>query len=54
MGVFLTLIASLALWIVVWGVGLMKSFDAFFIAVLIVLVAATGRVLLPYLPGGRH
>jgi hypothetical protein len=54
MGVFLTLIAALALWVVVWAVDLMKSFDAFFIAVLIVLVAATGRVLLPYLPGGRH
>jgi hypothetical protein len=54
MGVLLTLIAALAAWIVVWGVGLMKSFDAFFIAVLIVLVAATGRVLLPYLPGGRR
>ncbi len=54
MGVFLTMIAALALWIIVWGVGLMKSFDAFFIAVLIILAAATGRVLLPYLPGGRR
>jgi hypothetical protein len=54
MGVLLTLIAALALWIVVWGVGLMKSFDAFFIAMLIVLLAATVRVLIPYLPGSRH
>ena len=29
MGVLLTLIASLALWIVLWGTDLMKSFDAF-------------------------
>ena len=54
MGVFLTLIAALAAWIVVWGTGLMKSFDAFIIAMLIVLLAATVRVLLPYLPGSRH
>ena len=32
MGVFLTMIAALALWIILWGVGLMKSFDAFVIA----------------------
>ena len=54
MGLYLTLIAALAAWIVVWGVGVMKSFDGFFIAVLIILLAATVRVLLPYLPGGRR
>jgi hypothetical protein len=54
MGVLLTLIVALAAWIVVWGVGLMKSFDGFFVAMLIVLLAATGRVLLPYLPGSRR
>ena len=54
MGVFLTMIAALALWIIVWGVGVMKPFDGFLIAVLIILAAATGRVLLPYLPGGRR
>lgn len=54
MGLFLTLIAALALWVIVWGVGLMKSFDAFFIAMLIVLLAAAARVALPYLPGGRR
>ena len=54
MGVLLTLIASLVLWIVLWGTSLMKSFDAFLIAMLIVLLAAAGRVLLPYLPGSRH
>ena len=50
MGVLLTLIVSLVL----WGTSLMKSFDAFLLAMLIVLLAATGRVLLPYLPGGRR
>jgi hypothetical protein len=54
MGTFLTLIAGLVLWIVLWGASIMKSFDAFIIAMLLVLVAATGRILLPYLPGGRR
>ena len=54
MGLFLTLIAALACWVIVWGVGLMKSFDAFFIAMLVVLFAAGTRVLLPYLPGSRR
>jgi len=54
MGLLLTLIASLVLWIVLLATDIMKSFDAFFIAMLIVLAAATGRVLLPYLPGGRR
>ena len=42
MGIFLTLIAGLALWVVLWGTGLMKSFDAFLIGMLLVLLAATG------------
>ena len=54
MGVFLTLIGALALWVVLFSVDLMKSFDAFIVAMLIVLVAAAGRILLAYLPGGRR
>jgi hypothetical protein len=54
MGVLLTSIFALALWIVLWGVDLMKSFDAFVIALLIILAAATAHVVLPYLPGGRR
>jgi hypothetical protein len=53
MGVFLTLIASLTLWIILWGTGLMKSFDAFLIAGMLILLAATTRVVLPYLPGHK-
>ncbi len=54
MGLFYTVMTALALWIVLWGVGLMKSFDAFFVAMLIVLLAASGRILLAYLPGSRR
>jgi hypothetical protein len=54
MGLLLTLIAGLALWIVLWGTSLMKSVDAFGIAMVLVLLAATARIILPFLPGGRR
>jgi hypothetical protein len=52
MGLLLTTIAGLAIWIVLWAVGA-KSFDAFLITMVLVLLAATARLLTPYLPGGR-
>jgi hypothetical protein len=54
MGIFLTLIAGLVLWIVLWGASLMKSFDAFLIGMLLVLLAATAHIVRPFLPGGRR
>jgi hypothetical protein len=54
MGLLLTLIAGLALWVLLWGIDLMKSFDAFMLTMLLVLLAATARIVLPYLPGGRR
>lgn len=54
MAVFLTLIASLALWTILWGASIMKSFDAFIICMLLVLLAATAKLIAPYLPGGRR
>jgi hypothetical protein len=53
MGVLLTLIAALALWIVLWGTGLMKSFDAILLCMTLVLLAASLVVVRPYLPGGK-
>jgi hypothetical protein len=53
MGVLLTLLFGLALWIVLWGASLMKSFDAFLIAFALVLIAATVRMVVPYLPGRK-
>ena len=52
MGVLLTLIAGLALWIVLWAIGA-KSFDAFLITALMVLVAAAAHLIWPTLPGNR-
>ena len=52
MGVLLTLIAGLVVWIVLWAIGV-KSLVAFLITLLMVMVAASGRIFGPYLPGNR-
>ena len=52
MGLLLTTTIGLAIWVVLWAVGA-KSFDAFLITMVLVLLAATARLLTPYLPGGR-
>jgi hypothetical protein len=52
MGLLLTTTAGLAVWIVLWAIGI-KSFDAFLITMVLVLLAATARLAAPYLPGGR-
>jgi hypothetical protein len=53
MGLLLTLIAGLVVWIVLWAIGV-KSFDAFLLTAAMVLVAATLRIISPYLPGNRN
>ena len=53
MGIYLTLIVGLVVWVVLWGASLMKSFDAFLIGMLLVLLAATFSILGRYLPGGK-
>jgi hypothetical protein len=52
MGLYLALIVGLVVWIVGWALGI-KSFDAFLITILIVVVAASGRILSVFLPGDR-
>ena len=53
MGLYLSLIAGLVIWVVLWALGI-KSFDAFLITVLIVLVAASGRILSVFLPSRQR
>jgi Mn2+/Fe2+ NRAMP family transporter len=53
MGIYLTLIVGLVVWIVLWGTSLMKSFDAFLIGMLLVLVAATFSIAARHLPGAK-
>jgi hypothetical protein len=50
MGLVLATTFGLVVWIVLWAVGA-KSFDAFMITTVIILLGAAGRQLSPYLPG---
>jgi hypothetical protein len=52
MGLVLATTAGMVVWIVLWSLG-SKGFDAFMLAVAIVLVGATLRLLSRYLPGRR-
>jgi len=52
MGLLLTLIAGLVIWVVLWATGT-KSLDAILITLLLVVIAAGVRVLAPHLPGRR-
>ena len=52
MGVILTLIAGLVVWIVLWSIGA-KSFDAFLITIVMLIVAAAAHLIWPTLPGNR-
>lgn len=44
--------AGLVVWIVLWSLGA-KGFDAFMITTLVLVVAATAKLALAYLPGSR-
>jgi hypothetical protein len=51
-GLLLTTTAGLAVWIVLWALGV-KSFDAFLLTLGMVILAAVVRMLTPSLPGSR-
>jgi hypothetical protein len=53
MGLFLTLIAGLVIWIIGWAIGI-KSFDAFLITLLLLIIAAAGHFVWALLPGNRN
>ena len=53
MGVIVAGTFGLILWLVLWALGV-KAFDAFLLTMLIALVAATMRMIAPYLPGNRR
>jgi hypothetical protein len=53
MGLVLTVTAGLSIWIVIWALGA-KSFDAFMITTVVILLGAAARLLAPYLPGRRR
>jgi hypothetical protein len=52
MGLLLTTIAGLVVWIVLWAIDV-KSFDAFLITLAMIVVAATARLVAPVFAGNR-
>jgi hypothetical protein len=52
MGLLLTLIAGLVIWVVLWALGA-KAIDAIMITLVMVLIAAGMRLIAPHLPGRR-
>ncbi|MCW3017594.1 MAG: hypothetical protein JWO02_4686 [Solirubrobacterales bacterium] len=52
MGLVVATTIGLIVWIVLWSLGA-KGVDGFMITVVIVILAATARMLAPYLPGNR-
>ena len=53
MGLLLTLIAGLVVWIVLWATGV-KGFDAFLITIVMMIVAAAAHIIAPFLPGNQR
>ncbi|MEY2515643.1 MAG: hypothetical protein QOJ89_3001 [bacterium] len=50
MGLVLATAFAMIVWIVLWSIGA-KAIDGFLVATVIILLAATVRVLKPFLPG---
>jgi hypothetical protein len=53
MGLLLTFIAGLVIWVVLWAIGI-KGFDAFMITIVMVLIAAAAHIIAPFLPGNQR
>jgi hypothetical protein len=53
MGIFVSFVTGLVLWVVLWAIGA-KALDAFLITLLLVLVAVVAHIVWPMLPGNRR
>lgn len=53
MGLLLATVTGLVIWVVLWAVGV-KAIDAFMLTLLLIVTAATGRIIAPFLPGNRQ
>jgi Mn2+/Fe2+ NRAMP family transporter len=51
-GLLLTLITGLVIWVVLWATGT-KSLDAFLIPLLLMVIAVAVHMLVPHIPGRR-
>ena len=53
MQVLVALTVGLMFWITAWAFGI-KSFDAFMVTIVMLVVAATVHIVVPFLPGNRR
>jgi hypothetical protein len=53
MGFVFTVAAGLVVWVVLWALGA-KGFDAFMVTTVVILVGATAKLLVPFLPGRQE
>jgi hypothetical protein len=53
MGFVFTVAAGLVLWVVLWSLDV-KGFDAFMVTIVVVLVGATAKLVVPFLPGRQE
>jgi hypothetical protein len=53
MGLLLTLISGLVVWIVLWAIGV-KSFDAFLITLVLLIIGSAAHFVWALLPGNRN
>jgi hypothetical protein len=53
MGLLLTLIAGLVVWVVLWATGT-KGLDAFLIPLTMLVIAVAVHMLAPHIPGRRE
>jgi hypothetical protein len=51
-GLVVATTVGLVVWIVLWAIGA-KAFDAFMLTGLVLVLAATARILAQFLPGDR-
>jgi hypothetical protein len=52
MGFLLSLVGALVIWLVIWALGY-SGLDSALLALAIILVGATARIIVGYLPGRR-
>jgi len=50
--IYAATLTGLVLWIVLWALGV-KSFDAFMLVLLLMLLGAVAHIVAPFLPGNR-
>lgn len=53
MGLIVTTTAALSIWVVLWSLGT-KGFDAFMVAIVVILLGIAGRMIARHLPGAAN